>query len=320
MSRAPDQFDAVELQGLAWIDRMLSGEATTADLEDMRHWRALSPRHADALAYAARLRRAVVGAAPGFAQESRPGLVQALDRQASRRALLGGALAASVAGYMVVKPPMGLWPSLPEIFADYRTGVGEQRSVAIRSGVALDLNTHTSVALRSSGGQKQAELLSGETMATVKVPDDRPFMLTAGNGQIAARQASFDVKISDDGVSVVCVGGQAHVSCGPHGVALSGGQRVDYSARGLGPVAAVAASVATAWREGLIIFHDQPLGAVIENVNRYRTAKIVVVDAALGRTRMSGSLHLDRLDEIVAQVRLTGARVTSLPGGIVLLG
>ena len=67
----------------------------------------------------------------------------------SRRALLagGGALAASVAAYAVMKPPLDLWPSFDELRADYRTATGEQRRVTV-ADVDVRLNTQTSIASR----------------------------------------------------------------------------------------------------------------------------------------------------------------------------
>jgi transmembrane sensor len=257
----------------------------------------------------------VAAAAPQFAET--PSARPAPGRlHASRRALIGGALAASVTAYVAARSPLGLWPSLDEMFADYHTRTGEQRRVALRSGVTLDLNTQTSVALRSG---RQAELIDGETLATVDVPDDRRFILGAAKGQVSAVRARFNVRRTPRGVSVTCVSGQTNVTCGAQLATLQAGQRVDYAAAGLGAVVPASVDVAAAWRNGLIIFRDQPLREVIDNVNRYRANKIVVMNAALAGQRMSGSLHLDRLDEIVAQVRLNGARVTTLPGGVVLL-
>lgn len=319
MNQRPDHLDAIEQKGLEWIDRMLSGEATTGDLEDMRRWRSLSARHADALAYAARVRRAVAAAAPGFAETPAP-RPAAGRAYASRRAFLGGgALAASVTAYLAARPPMDLWPSLGEMFADYRTRTGERREVALRSGVVLDLNTQTSLALRSDSEGRQAELIDGEALANVDVPGDRRFVLSAADGKVSAVRARFNVQRIGHRVAVTCISGRTDVSCGAGRTRLEAGQHVDYGLGGLGVVTEVSADVAAAWSNGLLIFHDQPLSEVIANVNRYRANKIVVMNAALGAQTMSGSLHLDRLDEIVAQVRLNGARVTTLPGGIVLL-
>ena len=49
------------------------------------------------------------------------------------RLLVGGAVAAAAAGYMIVRPPFGLWPPLQELAADYRTKKGEQRTISVVS-------------------------------------------------------------------------------------------------------------------------------------------------------------------------------------------
>jgi transmembrane sensor len=81
-----------------------------------------------------------------------------------RRALLGGAVAAAAAGYVVVRPTFGLWPRLQELAADYRTKKGEQRTISVASGVSLELGTQTSIALHASQEQPKIELISGEAV------------------------------------------------------------------------------------------------------------------------------------------------------------
>jgi transmembrane sensor len=76
----------------------------------------------------------------------------------------------------------------------------------------------------------------------------------------------------------------------------------------------------TAWQSGLLIFRDRPLAAVVEEVNRYRPGKIVIVSAELRQRAVNGDFEIKKLDSFVTQVeQLFGAHATSLPGGLVLL-
>jgi transmembrane sensor len=55
-------------------------------------------------------------------------------------------------------------------------------------------------------------------------------------------------------------------------------------------------------------------------VNRYRAGKIIITNAELKRRLVNGTFQVDKLDNFVAQVeQLFGARITSLPGGVVLM-
>jgi transmembrane sensor len=63
-----------------------------------------------------------------------------------------------------------------------------------------------------------------------------------------------------------------------------------------------------------------PLVDVIEEVNRYRPGRIVVTNSELGRRVVNGTFRRDQLETFIAQVqRLFGAKVTTLPAGLLLL-
>src|SRR5262249_28317327 len=113
----PQEELALEREAIAWVRRLTSGEATAADAEALRAWRDQGAAHGAAFVAASRLWRdlePVAGkvrserVAPAVAASSARGTV-------SRRIVVGGGLAAaaSVAGtYALVRPPLGMWPSL----------------------------------------------------------------------------------------------------------------------------------------------------------------------------------------------------------------
>ncbi len=58
----------------------------------------------------------------------------------------------------------------------------------------------------------------------------------------------------------------------------------------------------------------------MDEVNRYRLGKIIITNEAIKRRIVNGTFQIDKLGNFVPQVQqLFGARVTSLPGGVVLL-
>lgn len=80
-------------------------------------------------------------------------------------------------------------------------------------------------------------------------------------------------------------------------------------------------AIVTAWRDGFLVFHATPLAEAIEEINRYRSGKIILIDDALGHRLFNARFRIANVDEVVGQIRqVFGARITSLPGGIVLLG
>jgi transmembrane sensor len=234
---------------------------------------------------------------------------------------LGGAIAASAAVYLIVRPPLGLWPSLAELSADYRTAKGEMRHLALEQDISLEMNTLTSIAVRSTQQESRIELISGEATITTGPAASKPLRLIAGDGRItAAAYANFNVRCVDGAVSVICLKGEVNVEQRAHSVRLGAGTQIGYSADGMASPVAVDPALATAWHRGLLVFENRPFAQVIDEVNRYRTGKIIVTNSSLGARLVSGTFHLDRLDDVIGQVlQAFGARVTRLPGGVVLL-
>ncbi len=340
-------FDALRDEARAWVARIQSGEASTADTAALMRWRAQSPDHVRALGEAVRLRRLMVDAgraaraadgrsvtdAPGGASladtidepsnvvDIRAPLPASTRHLAGRRAFLGSAIAAAGGGFMIVRPPAGLWPSLAELRADYRTGTGEQRTLTLAKGVSVDMNTRTSLALRSSARQDALELIAGEVLVNVADAAKPVAIRTAAGVATARRSSRFGVRLQDDGTCVTCSAGTVSVRTAKgHEVELASNQQVTFGSDVVGPVARTDALRVEAWRTGRLIFVDEPLGKVVDELNRYRPGKIILANADLKDRPINAVFQLARLDNAVVQIReVARAKATELPGGIVFL-
>jgi transmembrane sensor len=325
----PSELDPLLREALAWVICLHSGNATSDDADALAHWRRRSPQHEAAFRDAVELWRSFGEATRKLVAESDRPPVQLPTRRSTpvairRRVLIGGAMAAAASvagGYLIVRPPLGLWPSLNELSADYRTAKGERRRIALPDNVSLTLNTQTSIAVRSTPGSPHLELISGEAAVQVRRDEPTPLVVDAAGGRIIARRASFNVKCLDAVVSVSCIDGGVEVELEGRSLAISGQQQIVYSpATGLGPALQADLEQAEAWRNGLLIIRDWPVNRLVDEINRYRPGKIIIVDPSLGQRMISGTFHLDHLDDFIGQAQgLFGATARSLPGGIVLL-
>jgi len=303
----------VEREGVDWLVRLTSGAATQADAHAFRAWLDSSAAHRSAFSNAVAVLRL---AQAGRAFEGSAFHV-ARSRRLGRRAFLGaGAAVAAAAVATVVLSPTGLLPALSDP-ASVRTAKGDRLLLALAEGVSVDLNTHS----RFERDAERPRLVSGEAAVEVSGRDQTPFLLQVGEAEIAAAAGVYNVVYRNDRLAVTCVDGELGLKRSDVDVRLSAGEQVRVEGDGAWRRSTADLEAITAWRRGLLIFRNAPLSQVIEEINDYRRGQLVLVGDGLGELRVNGVFHTNDLANITAQIQaLDGARVTQLPGGIVLIG
>lgn len=322
--------DAVK-QGLRreavdWVHRLDSGRATEADADEFRRWRAASPAHAAAFAEANSMWKAFEPAARNLRWRREIPAALAVrqltsDPSVNRRVVLAGGMAGAsiAAGYAVVHPPLDLWPSISELRADYRTATGEQHEFTLERDFSVRLNTQTSITLGPADAG-QVELIAGEAFFVSKPRPQRPLVVLAAQGRITATRADFDVRHIGTQVCVTCVEGDVAIEVAAEGKKISAGQQLRYDPQGLGDVVTADVELATAWRQGALIFRSTPLSQVVEEINRYRRGRVLLFDTELAQKPISGRFRIEHMDDILVRLdQAFGIKSRALPGGIVLL-
>jgi transmembrane sensor len=316
------ELTPLEEEAHAWVRRLASGEVTRRDAQALKSWCDTSTAHAAAFSEASQFWQALGPAARAL----RDDLAVTGDRRPERRplrigrrAVLGGALAASAAALMIARPPLGLWPAFSELQADYRTGIGEQRRIAVNDDVAVQMNGRTSISIGAGSDLDMINLIAGE--ASFATADRlRPFRVVAAAGSASAVNARFDMRVLGSTARVTCFADGVRVVHGGDAVTLAPRQRVSYDDHGLGPIVAIDPVAAAAWQDGLMIFDMTPLAEVIDELNRYRSGRIVLLNSDVAQAPVNGRFRIDRPQEALAQIeRAFGLRQRLLPGGLALL-
>jgi transmembrane sensor len=327
-------------QARAWLIRLRSNQSTRADVEAFRRWCAENPEHErmvralghvwgtvnDAAAEVSRLDPEI---ARRWQQEAAALRNPTRPARVGRRAFIGIAVAGG-ASWLALSPPLQLWPALGEFTADYRTGTGERRQLALSRRVQIEMNTQTRINLVASQSGRETpqgiELLAGEAEVAVSAPAGgmgmiRPVVVSAGTGRVQANVARFDIRRIGHEVCVTCISGQLAFVHPRQSVTLAASQQLIYDDVRVHPVTGVDPELVTAWRQGLLVFRGTPFGQVVDEINRYRPGKVILRNAALGKNLVQAQLPIDRLDDAIDLLgKSYGAHITRLPGDIVLLG
>lgn len=308
-----------------WLVHLTSGTATYEDGEAFRRWCAASDENALAFAEARALWEAL-GSAAALRHHGTRGRVRGTARglhnvRLTRRAFLGGAVAASLAALLMARSDMFSQGSLPD-GRGLRTRVGEQKTVAVAPGVSLEMNTDTDISVREHGGIVTGmHLRRGEAVVRIDTTRKDPFVVEVADGRLFSTPgAAFAVRCADDAATVTCLDGQAVLNRDGTNMAVKPSQQVAFDASGIGTAVAVNLDTALAWRNRVLIYDNQPLADVVADINRYRPGRIVITDRALGERRVHARFTLDQMGEVATLIQdAYGAHATNLPGGWVLL-
>jgi transmembrane sensor len=315
-----DRGAVLRREAQAWLLHLTSGQATAADAEAFRQWCSESEEHARAFAETRVLWENLGPAARAVAEHQRRGNARSpaangRGRRMTRRAFLGGAVAASAA-YLLVRSPMNLWPG---VAPDYQTGTGQQRRIELRKGVVVHMNTQTAINVQPGGAG--IELVTGEAFVRTDTRLVSPFVVSAEGGKVMASAASqCNVRCVGDGVQVTCLEGFTSLAYDGTQTTVKPSQQIGYDDRGVGVPVAVNPDIEMAWRRRVLIFDGQPLSEVVADINRYRPGKIILTDNTLAARKVHARFSLDQMADVTSLIRdAYGAHVTELPGGIVLL-
>lgn len=300
----------------SWVARELRGRLSQAERTERDEWLAASLDHRDAyeLAHVAYAAAGEAASDPEMLAMREAALRAMRDepRKLGRRWMFAGgglAMAAAMVLAVVLTTPdtgTGARGSLPPLFeqggaragmADrYTTRVGERLAVNLDDGSVMTLNTASEVRIHFTPQARQIELVRGQALFSVAHDADWPFYVVGGGQAVRALGTEFDVRLQPRGLEVVlvqgrvAVGDQRRVQRGDlsHAVMLEAGERL-ISISNVSEVAAIDTSMATAWRRGRVSFSETPLRQAVDEINRYRSAPIVIRDPRVARLMLSGT-------------------------------
>lgn len=184
----------------------------------------------------------------------------------------------------------------------FETAVGTQRSVKLADGTHVELNTDTLIHASMAPGTRTVRLDRGQAYFEVVHDARRPFVVIAGNHRITDLGTKFSVFRDGDRVKVVVKEGQVRVDLivpNPSSAPVVAERNMVVLARNGESLVTVKPpqeiNNAMLWRSGLLVFSQETLADVVEDINRYNVRKIEVVGPARD-IRIGGSFRSDNIE------------------------
>lgn len=286
---------AVAERAMQWLVELQAAPTDGELVAGLARWRQASPEHEAAWQRIEFFTQGLAVATPA-ARGALARASLAADPGLSRRGVLKG-----MAGLLVVGG--AAWygretPAWREWTADYRTGVGEQRHVALADGSQLWLNTASALDLAFDSRQRQLALIAGEIFLQAQ-EDTRPLSVASRDGLLRASAATLSLRLYPAYTRLSVHKGQAQLALGQVSgdLVLSEGQQVLFDRRRTLTRQSVSESAA-AWTEGKLIASGQRLDEFLVELSRYRRGHLGC-DPALSGLQVSGTYPLGDTERIL---------------------
>lgn len=303
-------------EAVVWMSRLDRG-LTAVEQDEFFAWLGRSPDNGVALERCRRRWRRLdrladwrpeVGAAPN------PDLLAPRPRTRWVRRLAPALLAAAcVALALVYVRPVG---QKETSVAAAATPPPEDRRI-LPDGSILKLNEGAVFTVLYTAAERRIQLERGEAFFKVMKDPERPFIVEAGGATVQALGTAFNVRLGAGELDVLVAEGTVGVarpvgpSAGkavaltPDPTILIANQRVSLSLEEGDGVKHVATLTrreiqqTLAWQHGLMTFREQPLAAIVEELNRLNHRQIVLEDQLLRALEFSGTIRSDNVDGFV---------------------
>jgi len=180
--------------------------------------------------------------------------------------------------------------------AVYRTQKGERSSVALPDGSAVILDTDSAVEVAYSNFERGVRLFHGQALFDVAKHKPLPFRVHAGSRVITATGTRFDVRLfgapDTPTVRVALLEGAVNVTNADRAsletASMVAGEVLQAPPSAPMRVQLDDAKTLASWESGVLVFNDRPLSEAVEEMNRYTTNPIVLVDKSSRDLRVSG--------------------------------
>ncbi|MBW4053124.1 MAG: DUF4880 domain-containing protein [Proteobacteria bacterium] len=258
--------------------------------------------------------RAAPPQAASSSRHSRPAWRSKPLRLAAAAAVAAIAIGLAVRNFSALRPG-----SVPESFA---TRTGQQMQITLPDGSQVTLGARSRLTVAYTAQARNLRLEQGEAFFSVQKNHAWPFRVRVLDDVVTAVGTQFDVRAIDHRIDVSVAEGIVQVNADtpfasamasraagklpPSGLMLAHvirGESLSFLSRRGGRVLASAIvtridpSHAAQWRDGWLIYRNEPLRDVLTDVARYSDRKIVVTHPAAITQRFTGAVYKDSIAE-----------------------
>lgn len=294
MNPSPEEV-RLRQEAVTWVIRLQGRCLLPEERRAFDDWHAQSPAHAQMFQRVSTLwddpdlRAAAVHAAETSS------LILSGSRPAAIRRWLP--YAAAFAASVVLLVMAGLYVDVATwLQTDYRTAVGERRTIELPDHSLMTLNTQSAVALSFNERVRHIRLAKGEVFFQVRHDPDRPFVVETAQSATRAVGTAFVVRAGEardrvtvlEGIVEVGVAGSAGAQA-----RVSAGSQIQAEGGLVGQPHSIDLLTESEWLRGRLVVDGVPLAQVLDEVRRYYPGMIVLWNPRVGDIHVTGTYDID---------------------------
>lgn len=301
MSDQPSTPQDIRSTAVYWYNEHLAGDLSLEDEARFQLWIEASAQHQQAYQ---RVSQAwfIAGQAkddPALNEEAAP-----RTKKSARWSKF------AVAAALILAFGISLTALQPKFFAPtpdrpaqaFQTGVGEKTTITLPDASILTLDAETDIRFADLDNERRVDLLRGRAFFKV-APDQRKFFAVYANGKrVRAIGTAFEVSIEKGAVAIVLTEGRVRVeeaNSTENGTDMTPGRQLIISPDRRWTLSNVDIQKETSWKEGRLIFMNDPLAKAITEVNRYSKRKLQFEDNIIPDKQIVGVFSAGDVDDFV---------------------
>ncbi|HWV12725.1 MAG TPA: FecR domain-containing protein [Sphingobium sp.] len=272
----------------------LNSNPTPQDEAEICAWIEADPSHAIAYARAEAAWEAAERLKSAAAEVNLPPIVEVVTEEQQRRLSRNIMIVAGVAVILFILAAIVTIRTFTDV-DHHETRVGQIRTISLRDGSRLHLNSDSAVDVRFTSNGRKVRLLKGEAAIEVAADSQRDFDVEARSAIIRARDAVLNLRLRPSLMELMVTKGTAIVSCGnrpPRQVAAGNGAVLQPRSFALTRLDPSVIRQRTAWRRQLVQLQGETIEQAAGEFNRYREAPILIGDARVSALRVGGEFHI----------------------------
>lgn len=313
--------NTIDDEASMWLVRLDNGNLSDQSRKDLKFWLLADKRHPVAL-----------NAMADIWDDMDEVLANIGDEKTSKKVSLWPvlkpifepfALAASISFIALF-----IWFAMPENIQrnSYATLIGQQMNTTFDDGSIIHLNTNSRIETEFTDNKRVVKLIKGEALFEVAHDPSRPFIVYAGDRLVQAIGTEFVVHLASENVQVTVTDGKVKMSKVALNTELTNIKKLNTLAMQKddiyivkGEKVIVGSNQAPqlthikpenikrelSWLDGKLIFDNEELFNVVEEINRYIDVQIVLKDPSLHQIPISGRFDLKDSEALIEAIELS---------------